>query len=111
MEIIRKHGTKKETAVATIDTFLDALMQKEFPGSVTIEQPAKEWEGDRMKFSFQAKKGFFGTKISGTVHVDEEKVQFHADLPPIVTRAVPEEKIVQTINAQFDELFPQSKMA
>lgn len=111
MEIVRKHDLQKEKAIEKINLFLEELMKREFPGGVTIERPTKEWIGDRMKFSFQAKKGFFGTTISGSVDVTEENVCFLADLPPIVTMAVPEEKIVQTINSQFDLLFADSNTA
>ncbi len=111
MEIVHKHGIQKEKAIEKVNSFLEELMKREFPGGVTIEQPIKEWMGDQMKFSFQAKKGFFGTTISGSVDVTEEHVCFLADLPPIVTMAVPEEKIVQTINSQFDLLFTDSGTA
>jgi hypothetical protein len=68
MHIERRHNVGKEEAIHKIDTFLNDLMRRQFPGDVTIKEASKGWSDDAMRFSFKAKKGFIGTTISGVIN-------------------------------------------
>jgi hypothetical protein len=106
MRIERNHNLRKEEAVRRIDTFLDDLMNRQFPGGITIEEPSKSWSDNVMRFSFKAKKGFFCTTISGIVRVNDDSVIMGSDLPVLVTAFVSEDKIGNVINQQLESLFP-----
>lgn len=106
MHIERKHNVGKEQAIHKIDTFLDDLMDRQFPGSITIKEPSKSWSDDTMHFSFKAKKGFIGTAIAGVIRVNEASVVIDSDLPGLVTAFVSEDKIRNMISAQLESLFP-----
>jgi hypothetical protein len=106
MRIERNHNLGKEEAVHRIDSFLDDLMSRQFPGGITIEEPSKSWSDNVMRFSFEAKKGFFGTTISGMLRVNDDSVILDSDLPGLVTAFVSEEKIRNVINQQLESLFP-----
>ena len=41
MYIERKHNVSKEEAIHKIDTFLDDLMRRQFPGDVAIKEASK----------------------------------------------------------------------
>jgi hypothetical protein len=58
-----------------------------------------------MRFSFKAKKGFFGTTISGVIRVNDDSVVMDCDLPGLVTAFVSEDQIRNVINEQLDGLF------
>jgi|SRR3989338_2473442 len=108
MRIEKTHGTTKEEAVKKIDGFLQELIQRQFPGGVTIRNPRKVWKGDYMSFSFEAKKSWVPAQtIAGTLNVDAEKVVLDANLPGMVATFVPEEKVRQVIDENFAKLFPQ----
>lgn len=106
MHIERKHNLGKEEAIHKIDAFLDDLMRRQFPGEVAIKDASKSWSDDAMSFSFKAKKGFFGTKISGVIRVNDESVVMDSDLPGLVTAFVSEDQIRNVINEELDGLFP-----
>ncbi len=106
MRIERNHNLGKEEAVHRIDSFLDDLMSRQFPGGIIIEEPSKSWSDNVMRFSFKAKKGFFGTTISGMIRANDDSVIMDSDLPGLVTAFVSEDKIRNVINQQLESLFP-----
>jgi Putative polyhydroxyalkanoic acid system protein (PHA_gran_rgn) len=106
MHIERKHNLRKEVAIQEIDTFLDDLISRQVPGGITIKEPSKSWSDDVMRFSFKARKGFFGTTISGVIRVNDDSVIVDSDLPGVVTAFVSEDKIRNAINEQLESLFP-----
>jgi Putative polyhydroxyalkanoic acid system protein (PHA_gran_rgn) len=106
MHIERRHNVGKEEAIHKINTFLDDLMRRQFPGDVTIKEPSRSWSDDAMRFSFKAKKGFFGATISGVIRVNDDSVIMDSDLPGVVTAFVSEDNIRNVINEQLDGLFP-----
>ena len=105
MHIERSHNVGKEQAIHKIDTFVDDLIHRQFPGGVTIKEPSKIWFENGMRFSFKAKKGFIGTTISGVVHVNDDSVVIDSDLPGVVTTFISEDKIRDVINEQLASLF------
>ena len=105
MYIERRHNVGKEEAIRKIDTFLDDLMRRQFPGDVAIKEAARNWSDNAMRFSFKAKKGFFGTTISGVIRVNDDSVVMDSDLPGVVTAFVSEDQIQNVINEQLDGLF------
>jgi hypothetical protein len=106
MHIERRHNVGKEEAIHKINTFLDDLMRRQFPGDVTIKEPSMSWSDDAMRFSFKARKGFFGATISGVIRVNDDSVIMDSDLPGVVTAFVSEDNIRNVINEQLDGLFP-----
>jgi Putative polyhydroxyalkanoic acid system protein (PHA_gran_rgn) len=105
MHIERRHNVGKKEAIHKIDTFLDDLMRRQFPGDVAIKEASKSWSDDVMRFSFKAKKGFFGTTISGVIRVNDSSVVMDSDLPGLVTAFVSEDQLRNVINEQLDGLF------
>jgi hypothetical protein len=106
MHIARRHNLGKEEAIRKIDTFLEDLMRRQFPGGVAIKDASKSWSDDAMRFSFKAKKGFFGTTISGVIRVNNDSVVMDCDLPGVITSFVSEDQIRNVINEHLDGLFP-----
>ncbi|HEX9424510.1 MAG TPA: polyhydroxyalkanoic acid system family protein [Pyrinomonadaceae bacterium] len=106
MYIQRRHNVDKEEAIHKIDSFLEDLMRRQFPGGITIKEPFKSWSDDAMHFSFKARKGFIGATISGVIRINDDSVIMDSDLPGLVTAFVSEDTIRDVINKQLDGLFP-----
>ncbi len=106
MYIERRHNVGKEEAIQKIDSFLDDLVRRQFPGGITIKEPFKSWSEDAMHFSFKARKGFIGATISGVIRVNDRSVIMDSDLPGLLTAFVSEDTIRDVINKQLDGLFP-----
>ena len=106
MYIERRHKVGKKEAIHKIDSFLDDLMRRQFPGGITIKEPFKSWSDDAMYFSFKARKGFIGGTLSGVIRVNDGSVIMDSHLPGLVTAFVSEDTIRNVINKQLDGLFP-----
>jgi Putative polyhydroxyalkanoic acid system protein (PHA_gran_rgn) len=106
MYIERSHNVGKEEAIHKIDSFLNDLLRRPFPGGVTVKEPFKSWSDDAMHFSFKARKGFISVMISGIIRVNDDSVIMDSDLPGLVTAFVSEDTIRNVINKQLDGLFP-----
>ena len=52
-----------------LDSLVDELLHLKLSAGVTLTEPSSQWTDYTMQFSFVAKKGFFGAKITGAVTV------------------------------------------
>lgn len=109
MKIERNHKTSQQEAIQKIDSFLDELMKRDFPGGVVVKEPTKSWSGNTMDFSFKLKKGLLGTKLAGKIQVEDGKIILNSELPGLVRTLVSEEKISDVIGQQIDTLFTTKK--
>jgi hypothetical protein len=106
MRVERNNPKSQEKAINIIDGFLDRLVRHQFSGGVKISDPYKNWQRNKMSFSFKVKKSFFlSVTLSGTITVTGEKIVLDCSIPGFVTTFVDENKIRQVINKNFDELF------
>lgn len=104
MRIERNHSLGKAEAIRRIDRFLDELMTRQPPPGISISSPSKSWSENVMRFSFHAKKAFFGAAISGTVRAEDDSVVMDAEIPALITTFVPETQIRNVINQNLDTL-------
>lgn len=109
MRIERSHKASQQEAIRKIDSFLDELMKRDFPGGVAIKEPTKSWSGNTMNFSFKLKKGLVSTKLAGDIRVEDGKIIMNSQLPGLIKTFVSEEKISDVIGQQIDSLFPTKK--
>lgn len=81
-------GAKKLVDDSAADLFRGA------PGTpIQIVDQQKRWEGDTMHYSFTGKMGFFSAPIKGWVLVTEKDVTVECELPELLKRFMPEEKV------------------
>jgi hypothetical protein len=89
MLIERRHNLGKEEAIHKIDTFLEDLMRRQFPGEVAIKDASKSWSNDAMHFSFKATirpitpLPFLPVTRSNSSHIVADNVRFHLQAGPI----------------------------
>jgi hypothetical protein len=106
MHIERAHHVSPEEAIRKINGLLDDLMCRQFPAGVVISDISRNWSGQTLNFSVQAKKGFLSTTLAGVLRVNDDSVVLDCDLPGWVAAFVPEDKIRDTVHQQLDHLFP-----
>ncbi len=105
MRITRNHTLGKEEAVARLNRFIENLHILPLPSGVEIDDVSAQWENEWLHLSFKARKGIFGTTITGKIFADDHAVTLESDLPPIVTTFIPEERIVDALSEKLDEFF------
>ncbi len=103
MRIELPHTLGRQEAIGRVDRFLDRLIQ-EPPGGVTVKDPTKDWDGDRMTFSFAIAMGFFGSSFRGTMDVMDDRVVVESELPPLVKTFLGEERVGQVISEHLATL-------
>jgi hypothetical protein len=97
MRIEQSHSLGQEAARSRIDRFLEKLVQDP-PGGVTVKDAQRDWNGNRMTFSFTAAKGFLGTSIKGVMDVMDDKVVVESELPPLVKNLLGEDRIRRALS-------------
>jgi hypothetical protein len=108
VRVERPHALGQDQAIRKIDSFLDELLARPLPSGIQVEDARKTWTGNRMEFSFRAKKGFFGTDIRGTMDVTDAGVVLDAELPALVASFVGEERVRDLIARQLDALLARA---
>jgi hypothetical protein len=106
MHIEHPHTLGQQGAISRLDSLLDRLVQDP-PAGAEITNVVKSWDGNRMPFSFTASKGGFGTTISGTLVVTDDRVVVDADLPAIVKIALGEARVEQAVSSGLTDVLGQ----
>jgi Putative polyhydroxyalkanoic acid system protein (PHA_gran_rgn) len=106
MRIEHPHALGRQEAIARLDHLLDALV-KDPPGGAEIGNVVTEWDDNRMRFSFTASKGGFGTTIRGTLEVTDDRVVVDADLPVLVKAALGEARVQQAVSSGLKDVLGQ----
>ena len=104
MHVEQRHNLGRAEAVRRINAGVEELLGRDLPAGVVVTGVSRTWSEDTMRFSFTAKKGFFGVPISGVVQVTEDLAALDAELPGLLSAFIPEEKIrgdLQTRLAQI----------
>ncbi len=76
-----------------IDKAVDDLFTQVPISGLQISDKRKEWQGNTMHFAFTGRMGFFSAPIYGTVTVTDRDVTLDVELPGILKKFIPEEKI------------------
>ncbi len=93
MRIEVAHQLGEAKAIERIDGFLDELARRDFPGGAKVRNPSKTWNGNSLTLSFSLVKGFFETKMSGTLLVTDRLATLETEVPGLVAAFVGEDRI------------------
>jgi hypothetical protein len=107
MKVVQRHKLGQAEAIKRIDSFLDKLMAREPPAGVTIKNPQKTWNGNRMDFAFNASRGFFGTTIAGNMKVTDDTVELDSELPGMVKTFVGEDTVRDVIARELGRILEE----
>jgi hypothetical protein len=80
MRVTVSHNRRKEEIVRSVDRSFDDLFKGFGTVSIQIVNESRNWTGNRMDFSFNAKVGLMSTPIKGFVDVTDKDVTIDADL-------------------------------
>src|SRR5262245_2372590 len=109
MQIKRLHKTTEADARQKVDCVMEQLAQTQLPAGIKITSLDKSWSQKELRFSVQAKKAFFKTKIEGRFVVTDESIVLDFSVPPIVGSLISEDRIRDIIDQNFDKLFNAPK--
>ncbi len=93
MRVTISHQKPRQEVVKLVDQNVNDMLKGLANGPVQVVDMERAWKGDVMNFSFKGKAGFFTVPIAGFIEVTDKDVIIDADLPGLLTKILPEEKI------------------
>lgn len=100
MRVTVSHNKGLEGAKQLVNQSADQVLASTATGPVTIKDVEKRWDGSTMHFSLTGKMGFFSAPLRGYIECTEKDVIIDVELPGMLTKLVPEEKIKTQLEAR-----------
>jgi hypothetical protein len=100
MRVTVTHDKGLQGAKKLVDDSATEVFKGAAGTPIQIVDQQKRWEGDTMHFSFTGKMGFFSAPLKGWVQVTEKDVTIECELPGILSKLMPEEKIKAQVESR-----------
>ncbi len=100
MRITVSHKKSQAEVIKIVDGSVDQLFSGVPGAPVKIVDQQKRWDGSVLHFSLTGKMGFFSAPLKGTVEVTDKDVTIDCDLPGILQKLMPEEKVRAAIEGK-----------
>ena len=106
MRITVSHDRPKEELKRAVDRSLDDLFRGIVVLPVQLLEQRKNWEGDRLAFSFVAKMALVSTPIKGVVDISDRDITIEVDLG-VWERLIPAAKVREAVTQRIRGLLKQ----
>lgn len=101
MRVSVSHNKTKQEAMRTVNEAADQVLRPGATGLLQISDVQKSWAASTMTFSLTASFAVMRSVIKGSIEVTDKDVIIECDLPQLLTRFVPEEKIRSGIEGKI----------
>lgn len=101
MRITVTHNKTQEEVIRNIDKAIDDVFMQVPISGLQILNKQKQWNGNVMNFAVTGKMGFFTAPIRGTVLVTDHDVTLDVELPGILSKFIPEEKMKAQVEGRI----------
>lgn len=93
MRVTVMHRLGKPEARRRLDAVVDRLIAREWAGSVTVRNPTRQWDKERLGFSFELVRGFFGVTVAGHVDMGDDTATLDVMIPGLVESFIGSDRI------------------
>ena len=93
MRVTVSHNKSRQEAMRLVNETAEDLFRQMANGPIQIVEQQRSWNGSTMHFDVKARMAVFAATAVGTIEVTDREVIIDIDLPGILTKMVPEEKI------------------
>ena len=100
MRVTVTHDKGLQAAKKLVDDSATEVFKGAAGAPIQIVDQQKRWEGDTMHFSFTGKMGFFSAPLKGWVQVTEKDVTIECELPGILSKLMPEDKLKAQVESR-----------
>lgn len=104
MRVTVSHTKTKQEVIKIVNDSADQIFGGVPGAPVKITDQTKHWDGSTMHFSLTGKVGFFSAPLKGTVAVTDKDVTIDCELPELLKKFIPEEKVKAGIEGQVKGL-------
>jgi len=98
MRVTVSHNKTRQEVKDSVDRGMDQVFDG-FGSAVSFTGKQKQWQGDIMTFSMQAKVAFIESPIKGAVEVGDKEVIIDLDLG-MLKMLVPEDKVKSVVESR-----------
>jgi hypothetical protein len=93
MRVTVSHNKTQQEAMRAVDQAADDVLRGMASGPLQIVDQTKSWKGNILHFTVKGRMAVFAATAVGTIEVTDKEVIIDVDLPGILTKMIPEEKI------------------
>jgi hypothetical protein len=107
MSVVRvtvPHRKTKQEVVQSLNESIEKLLTLQVPGGARVTNVQRSWNGNTLHFSLVAGMGFLTAPVRGAIQVTDQDVTIEVDLPNLLTKFIPEQKIASQIETRVKGL-------
>ncbi len=101
MRIIISHHKSREETARIVDETLGKLLQTEIPRPFRMAEMRKQWTDATLNFQTAVLLGPLRMPIHGVVEVTDDQVIIDIELPPLLGKFIPENKLREAVEARI----------
>ncbi len=107
MRITVPHSQGREEAARTVEDTISNLLEAELPRPFHMTGMRKQWSDSKLQFQTAVAMGPLRMPVRGTVQVGDTEVVIEIELPPLLSKFIPEEKLKQAVEAKIRKRLAQ----
>lgn len=101
MRFTVSHNKSREDAARIVEDTITNLLEAELPRPFRMAGMRKQWSNSMLQFQTAVAMGPLRMPITGTVDVRDTEVVIEIELPPLLSKFIPEEKLKEAVEARI----------
>jgi hypothetical protein len=101
MRVTVSHNKGREEASRIVENTMDNLLAGEVPKPFRMTPVRKQWMGSTLNFQTAVAMGPLKLPIRGVVEAKETEVVIDIDLPPLLAKFIPEQKLKEAVESRI----------
>ncbi len=101
MRVTISHTKSRQDAAQIVEETIDNLLGSGLPRPFRMTTMNKQWNGSTLRFNTAVAMGPLRMPISGKVDVTDTEIIIDVDLPPLLSRFVPEKQLKDAVEARI----------
>jgi|GEM_PF-981066 len=101
MRITVPHSHGREEAARTVEDTVSDLLQAELPRPFHMTGMRKQWSDSKLQFQTAVAMGPLRMPVRGTIQVHDTEVVIDIELPPLLSKFIPEERLKEAVEARI----------
>lgn len=97
MRVTVSHNKGREEAARMVEDTIANLLRSELPRPFHMAEMRKEWIGSTLNFQTAVALGPLKMPVRGIVEVRDTEVVIDIDLPPLLSKFIPEHKLRRVV--------------
>lgn len=101
MRFTVSHKKSREEAARIVEDAIAGLLETELPRPFRMTGMRKQWSNSTLQFQTAVAMGPLRMPVNGTVDVQDAEVIIDIELPPLLSKFIPEERLKEAVEARI----------